>query len=198
MRSNHDRSSMKAICVYCGSSPGRTEVYKQAAGKVAEELLKRDLTLVYGGASVGVMGVLADSMLALGGKVIGVMPESLLRKEIGHRGLSELLVVSSMHERKTKMADLADGFIAMPGGAGTLEEIFEVWTWAQLGYHNKPCGLLNVAGYFDDLIRFMDHTVKEQFLRVAHRSMFIAEENASILLDRFSEYEPPTVEKWIR
>ena len=188
---------MKAICVYCGSSSGRTDVYKAAAQVLAQTLVARNLSLVYGGAAVGVMGVLADYMLQAGGSVIGVMPEDLLDKEIGHKGLTELHVVPSMHERKTMMAELADGFIAMPGGAGTLEEIFEVWTWAQLGYHKKPCGLLNVDGYFDHLLNFLNHAVDERFLRKEHRTLFFAEPSAEALLDQFAAFKAPAVEKWI-
>ena len=184
--------------MYCGSSPGRTTVYAEAARVLAKTLVTRGVHLVYGGASVGIMGVLADRMLEMQGRVIGVMPEDLQKKEIGHPGLTELHVVPSMHERKAMMANLADGFIAMPGGAGTLEEIFEVWTWAQLGYHKKPVGVLNVDGYFDHLLQFLDHAVDERFLRQEHRSWFFAASGADVLLDQFDAFMPATVEKWIR
>ena len=145
---------MKNICVYCGSSPGRQEAYSSAARALAKSLVDRNLGLVYGGASVGIMGLIADTVLQLGGRAVGVIPEALVRKEVAHKSLTELHVTQSMHERKTLMAELSDGFIAMPGGIGTLEEIFEIWTWAQLGIHAKPCGLLNAAGYFDALTTF--------------------------------------------
>lgn len=160
--------------------------------------MERGLGLVYGGASVGIMGVLADTVLSLGGRVTGVMPESIVRKEVAHRGLTELHVTSSMHERKMLMAELSDAFVALPGGIGTLEEVFEAWTWAQLGLHAKPCGLLNVAGYYDGLITFLDHTVAERFVKEANRSMLIVSDDPSGLLDRFAAYRPPAVEKWIR
>lgn len=188
---------MKNICVYCGANPGRQEAYSSAARDLAKALVDRDLGLVYGGASVGIMGLIAEAVLQLGGRVVGVMPEALVRKEIAHKRLTELHVTQSMHERKTLMAELSDGFIAMPGGIGTLEEIFEIWTWAQLGFHAKPCGLLNVAGYFDSLTMFLDHAVTEQFVKKPHRSMLIVEHESEALLDRFASYEPPSVQKWV-
>ncbi len=188
---------MKNICVYCGANPGRQEAYSGAARDLAKALVDRDVGLVYGGASVGIMGLIADSVLQLGGRVVGVMPEALVRKEIAHKRLTELHVTQSMHERKNLMAELSDGFIAMPGGIGTLEEIFEIWTWAQLGFHAKPCGLLNVAGYFDSLTTFLDHAVTEQFVKKPHRSMLIVDHEPEALLDRFAKYEPPSVQKWV-
>ena len=188
---------MKNICVYCGSNPGRLGAYADGARSLAKALVDRDLGLVYGGASVGIMGLIANSVLQLGGRAVGVIPEALKRKEIEHTGLTELHVTRSMHERKTLMAELSDGFIALPGGIGTLEEIFEVWTWAQLGFHAKPCGLLNVAGYYDGLTTFLDHTVAEQFVRPAHRSTLMVEPTADALLDRFASYQAPTVQKWV-
>jgi uncharacterized protein (TIGR00730 family) len=188
---------MKSICVYCGSSPGRLEAYSNAAVRLAKTLVERKITLVYGGASIGIMGLLADTVLQFGGKVVGVIPESLVRKEVAHKGLTELHVTQSMHERKTIMAKLAGGFLALPGGIGTLEEIFEVLTWAQLGFHKKPCGLLNVEGYFDSLNIFLDHSVREKFLRQPHREMLMVESDPEALLDRFAQYTPPTVEKWV-
>src|ERR1035437_5002585 len=188
---------MKNICVYCGSSPGRLEAYADGARALAKALVARDLGLVYGGASVGIMGLMADSVLQLGGRAVGVIPEALKRKEIEHQGLTELHVTKSMHERKTLMADLSDGFIALPGGIGTLEEIFEVWTWAQLGIHAKPCGLLNVAGYFDSLTTFLDHAAAEHFVKKPHRSILIVEHQPEALLDRFASYEPPALQKWV-
>jgi len=189
---------MKSVCVYCGSNEGRLPVYANAARSLGRALVERGLGLVYGGASVGIMGVLADTVLSLGGRVTGVMPESIVRKEVAHRGLTELRVTSSMHERKKTMAELADAFVALPGGIGTLEEIFEAWTWAQLGLHAKPCGLLNAAGYYDGLIAFLDHTVAERFVKEANRSMLIVSDDPSDLLDRFAGYRAPVVEKWIR
>jgi len=188
---------MKNICVYCGANPGRQEAYSGAARDLAKALVDRDLGLVYGGASVGIMGLIADAVLQLGGRVVGVMPEALVRKEIAHKRLTELHVTQSMHERKNLMAELSDGFIAMPGGIGTLEEIFEIWTWAQLGFHAKPCGLLNVVGYFDSLTTFLDHAVTEQFVKKPHRSMLIVDHEPEALLDRFARYEAPSVPKWV-
>jgi uncharacterized protein (TIGR00730 family) len=189
---------MKSVCVYCGSNEGRLPVYAEAARGLGQALVERGLDLVYGGASVGIMGVIADTVLGLGGRVTGVMPESIVRKEVAHRGLTELHVTSSMHERKMKMAELSDAFVALPGGIGTLEEIFEVWTWGQLGLHAKPCGFLNVAGYYDGLVAFLDHTVAERFVKEANRAMLIVSGDPAELLDRFEGYRAPAVEKWIR
>lgn len=185
------------ICVYCGSSPGRVDTYAASARELAATLVARDIGLVYGGASVGIMGLLADAVMAEGGRVIGVIPESLVQKEVAHHGLSELRITQSMHERKMLMADLSDGFIALPGGIGTLEEIFEIWTWAQLGLHAKPCGLLNVAGYYDTLSEFLDHTVAEAFLQPSHRAMLHVESAPGRLLDRFAGYTAPAMTKWV-
>lgn len=188
---------MKSVCVYCGSSAGRDPAYAEAARGLGKELVARGLGLVYGGSSVGIMKVVADTVLELGGRVTGVIPESLVRKEIAHRGLSELHVTGSMHERKMLMAELSDAFVALPGGIGTLEELFEAWTWAQLGLHGKPCGLLNAAGYFDGLIAFLDHAVRERFVKEANRAMLVVSNEPADLLDRFAAYRAPTVEKWI-
>ena len=188
---------MKNICVYCGSSPGRLEAYSDAARALAQALVDRDLGLVYGGASVGIMGLVADSVLQLGGRVVGVIPEALAQKELAHKSLTELHVTASMHARKTLMAELADGFIALPGGIGTLEEIFEIWTWAQLGFHAKPCGLLNVAGYYDGLIAFLDHSVAEQFVKPLHRSILTVEQEPAVMLDGFARYQAPSMHKWV-
>ena len=187
----------KAICVFTGSSPGARGDYAAAATALAEELVARGLDLVYGGANVGLMGTIADRVLELGGRVTGVIPESLVEWEVAHRGLTELRVVSSMHERKSLMADLSAGFIALPGGVGTLEETFEVLTWAQLGMHEKPCGLLNVAGYYDPLIDFLQHAVDERFLKNVHRELLMVEDSAASLLDAFASYQAPTVDKWV-
>lgn len=188
---------MKSICVYCGSSPGRLEAYANAARALAGTLVDRNIRLVYGGAGVGIMGLLADAVLELGGQAVGIIPEGLVRREVAHKHLTELHVTQSMHERKMLMAELSDGFIALPGGIGTLEELFEVWTWAQLGLHRKPCGLLNIAGYFDGLTAFLDHAVAEQFIKQPHHSILIVEREPEALLDRFDNYVPPAVTKWM-
>ncbi len=177
---------MKYICVYCGSRPGNDAVYVEAARCLAASMVRRNLGLVYGGASIGVMGAVADEVLRLGGSAVGVIPESLMTQEVAHSGLTELLVTSGMHERKTLMADRADGFVALPGGLGTLEEIFEILTWAQLRFHAKPCGLLNVNGYFDHLIAFLDHAVDQQFVSPAHRDYLRVGETPDSLLDELA------------
>lgn len=187
---------MQSICVYCGSAPGRGETYLNAARDFGTALAQRDVRLVYGGASIGLMGAVADAALAAGGKVIGVMPEALVRKEVAHRGV-ELIVTGSMHERKMTMADLADGFVALPGGIGTFEELFEIWTWAQLGFHRKPCGLLNVAGYYDSLLAFLDHARAERLLAQSVRDLLQVEDEAQALLDRFSAWQAPQVDRWL-
>ncbi len=188
---------MKRICVFAGSSRGAREDYAQAAERLARELVTRGYGVVFGGGRVGMMGVLADATLAAGGEVIGVIPKALLEKEVAHGGLTELRVVASMHERKAMMAELSEGFIALPGGLGTLEEFFEVLTWAQLGLHPKPCGLLNVSGYYDRLLEFLDLTVEERFVKSQHRALVITSTSPTDLLERFATYRPPQVEKWI-
>lgn len=188
---------MKRVCVYCGSSPGRNPAYREAARALGQALASRGLGLVYGGASVGVMGAIADAVLEQGCEAIGVIPQSLAVKEVAHPGLTRQYVVKSMHERKALMAELSDGFVALPGGWGTIEEIFEILTWAQLGFHEKPCGLLNVAGYFDGLFFFLEHAIEEQFVKPEYRAVLIMEESADRLLDRFASYQAPTIRKWI-
>jgi len=188
---------MKRICVYCGSSPGRKPEYRDAAKALGHELAARGLGLVYGGASVGVMGAVADAVLKKGGQAIGVIPLALATREVAHRGLDELFVVDSMHERKAKMAELSDGFIALPGGWGTIEEIFEMLTWAQLGLHQKPCGLLNISGYYDHLFTFLEHAIDQRFVREEYRPMIMMEQTAGGLLDRYQSYQAPSVKKWI-
>ena len=188
---------MGRICVFCGSSPGRSPAYTEAAVELGQTLVARGLGLVYGGASVGLMGKLADTVLEAGGEVIGVIPDSLLRYEVTHEGLPDLRVVGSMAERKTLMAELSDGFISLPGGTGTLDEMFEMLTWSQLGDHDKPSGLLDVEGFYSHLIAFLDHAVEERFLRPEHRAMLIVETSANALLDRFESYAAPKLEKWI-
>ncbi len=187
---------MNRLCVYCGSSPGTGDDYISAAQELGTLMLQQEIGLVYGGASLGIMGAIADTVLEGGGCVTGIIPQALHGKEIAHKGLTELHVVDSMHERKSLMAVLSDGFVAMPGGFGTLEEIIEVITWGQLGFHDKPCGLLNVAGYFDHLLAFLDHSQAEGFLRAQHRSMLLVASRPAALLEQFSNYAPPSIEKW--
>jgi len=188
---------MKRVCVFCGSSPGGNAKYVEGARHLGAVLAQRGLTLVYGGGNVGLMGRLADAVLAHNGQVIGVIPQALMDLEVGHSGLPDLRLVGSMHERKALMADLADAFIALPGGLGTLEEFCEILTWAQLGMHQKPCGLLNAQGYFEHLLTFLDHAVSERFVRPEHRAMILVEEDAAKLIERFEQYRPPRLEKWI-
>ena len=187
---------MKRLCVYCGSSPGAGEAYMDAARELAALLVRHGIDLVYGGAGIGSMGAIADAVLAGGGRVTGIIQKFLARKEIAHRGLTELHVVDSMHARKTLMADLSDGFIAMPGGYGTLEEIVEVVTWGQLGFHDNPCGLLNTGGYFNSLLAFLDNAQEQGFLRAQHRDMLLVGSTPVELLELFKNYTPPSVEKW--
>ena len=188
---------MRSVCVFCGSSTGNDPVYAEAARRLGYILADAGVTLVYGGGHVGLMGVIADAALRAGGEVIGVMPKSLIDREIGHRGLTRLHVVGSMHERKAMMAELSEGFVALPGGNGTLEEFLEVLTWAQLGQHDKPCGLLNILGYYDPLLAVFDNMVQREFLDPVHRDLVLVENDPGILLDRFEAYEPPGAVKWV-
>jgi uncharacterized protein (TIGR00730 family) len=188
---------MKRVCVFCGSSPGKGTFYVEAAASVGRTFARRGIGLVYGGGSVGLMGAVADGALAAGGEVVGVIPRALQLRELAHGKLSELHVVGSMHERKARMAELADGFVALPGGMGTLEELAEILTWAQLGLHRKPCGLLDVAGYWRTLIAFLDEAVREGFLRPEHRRLVLVDEDADALLDRFLAWQPPPLRRWI-
>jgi uncharacterized protein (TIGR00730 family) len=190
-------SAPRRLCVFCGSSPGNDEGYRRQAETVGRAMAARGIGLVYGGAHVGLMGAVADAALAAGGEVTGVIPQGLVDREIAHRGLTELRVVGSMHERKAVMADLADGFVALPGGAGTLEELFEVWTWAQLGLHAKPCGLLDATGFFEPLTRCLDHMVATGFVRPAHRAMLISAGSLDQLLEAFAAYRAPVDSKWV-
>jgi uncharacterized protein (TIGR00730 family) len=187
---------MPRICVYCGSNIGSRPIYEEAATALADVLVRHELELVYGGSDKGIMGVIANAVLELGGKVHGVIPQMLMEKEIAHQGITELHVVASMHARKTMMAALSDGFIAMPGGFGTLEEIIEIVTWGQLRFHDKPCGLLNVDGYFDHLIAYLDHASREGFLRNENREMLLVDEDPAALVRQFERYAAPHVEKW--
>ena len=189
--------TLRRVCVYCGANRGRDPAYAAAAQAMGRALAGRGIGLVTGGGRVGLMGVVADAALEAGGEVIGVIPDALMRKELAHTGLTELVVTASMHERKARMAELADGFVALPGGLGTYEELFEIWTWAQLGWHTKPCGLLNAAGFYDRLVAFLDGASEAQFLKAEHRAMLIVEDDPDRLLDRFDVYRAPTVAKWI-
>jgi len=188
----------RSICVFAGSSLGNSAAFRSAAKALGRQLVTSGYGLVYGGAHVGLMGVVADAVLAAGGCAIGIIPNFLVEKEVAHRGLSELKIVASMHERKDTMAKLSDGFIALPGGFGTIEEFFEVLTWGQLRLHGKPCGLLNVAGYYDDLLRFLDNTVSHRLVTPENRAMIAVEDDPRKLLERFSTYRAPTTSKWIR
>jgi uncharacterized protein (TIGR00730 family) len=189
---------MKRICVFCGSSVGGKPEYSEAAITLGGLLARRNIGLVYGGGNVGLMGVIANAVLDAGGEAIGVIPHSLAQREIEHRGLTELHVVDSMHTRKAMMADLSDAFIAMPGGVGTFEELFEAITWTQLGLHRKPCGLLNVAGFYTPLAAFIDQAVTEGFIKPVHRASIVVDDNAERLLDTLAAVSLPDVPKWIR
>lgn len=191
------RHPLRAVCVFCGSSPGNDPAYCRVAGELGELLARRGITLVYGGGNVGVMGALADGALRAGGRVIGVIPHGLVVKEAAHRDVDEMRVVDSMHDRKAMMADLADAFIALPGGLGTLEETFEVVTWAQLGIHHKPCAVLNVAGYYDGLIGFINYAVEKGLIRPEHRETILVDDHAERLLDHMAAYESPILDRWV-
>jgi len=190
-------TDLRSVTVYCGSNAGADPAYAEATRTLARVLVEAGIRIVYGGAALGLMGVLADTAMEAGGEVIGVMPQRLIDREIGHRGVKDLRVVSSMHERKALMAELADGFIALPGGIGTLEELIEVYTWSQLGIHRKPLGVLNVNGYYDSLAAFLDHAVRERFLPAQHREVLIFEPDPQALLARMADAETPTEEKWL-
>lgn len=188
---------LRRICVFCGSSDGDSPLFTEAARRLGTLLAERNIRVVYGGGCIGLMGAVADAAMAAGGEVDGVIPHHLMEKEIGHAGVTQLHLVDTMHERKALMADLSDGFVALPGGLGTLEELFEIWTWAQLGLHTKPVGLWNVADYYHDLIRFLDNAVNRGFVKPEYRAMLIAADDPSDLIDRMAAYQPPTVPKWI-
>ena len=190
---------MRQICVFCGSSKGRSNnaIYVDAAQQMGLALVRRSIGLVYGGGNIGLMGSLADTVLEAGGRVTGVIPQALLDLEVGHAGLTELHVVESMHERKAMMAELSDGFVAMPGGYGTLDEFCEVVTWAQLGIHRKPCALLNVEGYYDHLLALFDHATAEGFVDPIHRSLVLEDSDPERLLDRMDRYLAPALRQWI-
>jgi uncharacterized protein (TIGR00730 family) len=187
----------RSVCVYCGSSAGHDPVYAEAARALGQEMARQTLSLVYGGGHVGLMGIIADAVLEAGGKVTGVIPKALMDTEVGHDRLTRLLVVKDMHERKALMAEHADGFIAMPGGIGTLEELFEAMTWAQLGFHEKPVGLLNVNGFYDKLTAFLSQQEQEGFLRTEHRQLLINESDPATLLERLREFRMPEGVSWL-
>lgn len=185
------------ICVFSGSSHGTAPEYRTAASALGKLLAQRSIELVYGGAAVGLMGAVADATLAEGGRVTGIIPKALVDREIAHTGLTDLRIVNSMHQRKSVMASLSDGFIALPGGIGTLEELFEVWTWGQLGSHAKPCALLNISGFYDRMLGFLDQVAEQGFLRKSHRDMLLVEKDAGVLLHAFARYRAPVETKWV-
>ncbi len=186
---------MKSLCIYCGSSEGISSIYATSARELAKEMISANIKLVYGGGNVGLMGVIADEVLRLGGEVTGVIPKALLDKECGHRGLTRLHIVRDMHERKAMMAELSDGFIALPGGIGTLEELFEALTWSQLGFHDKPVGVLNVGGFYEGLIHFIDHLVAQGFLQSEQAALMLVESTPARLLQRVKSFEARPHEK---
>ena len=187
---------MKSICVYCGSSPGASPAYAEAARKLAQEMVKNNIALVYGGGNVGLMGIIASEVMKLGGEATGVIPKALLDKELGHDGLTRLHIVKDMHERKAMMAELSDGFVAMPGGMGTLEELFEVLTWAQLGFNYKPISLYNVEGFYNNLIAFVDHLVSQRFVSSDQSGLMMHEADPVKLIERFQTFKPTYKTKW--
>lgn len=188
---------MKRVCVFCGSNNGSRPVYVEAAKNVGTVLTAKGIDLVYGGGRIGLMGAIADAVIGAGGIVTGVIPETLVAKEVAHLGLADLRVVASMHERKALMAELSDGFIALPGGFGTFEEFCEILTWAQLGMHKKPCGILNVAGYYDSLLTLFDYATAENFVNPEHRALVLVENRIEGLLDAMTSYQSPQIDKWI-
>ncbi|KJK17860.1 TIGR00730 family Rossman fold protein [Pseudomonas sp. NPDC087612] len=188
---------VRSVCVFCGASTGVNPAYREAAIALGQAIAARGLTLVYGGGAVGLMGIVADAAMAAGGEVIGIIPEALKNAEIGHTGLTRLEVVDGMHARKARMAELSDAFVALPGGLGTLEELFEVWTWGQLGYHAKPLGLLDVNGFYSKLGSFLDHVVEEGFVRPQHRAMLQLADSPAELLEAMDNFEAPVLPKWV-
>jgi uncharacterized protein (TIGR00730 family) len=194
---NHRQNVLNSFCVFCGANAGANPAYRAAAEHLGAALAASGRRLVFGGGHVGLMGVVANATLAAGGRAVGVIPQHLVDLEVAHLGLTELRIVASMHERKAMMADLADGFVVLPGGIGTLEEFFEVWTWGQLGLHHKPYGLLNAAGFFDPLLRFLDHAVAEGFIRPEHRALLLVDDNVSRLLERLDAHDVAVLPKWI-
>ncbi|MEP9318574.1 TIGR00730 family Rossman fold protein [Pseudomonas sp. LABIM340] len=189
--------TLRSICIFCGASPGATPIYQEAAEALGRHLAENGIQLIYGGGAVGLMGMVANAALAAGGEVIGIIPQSLKDAEVGHSGLTRLEVVDGMHARKARMAELSDAFIALPGGLGTLEELFEVWTWGQLGYHAKPLGLLEVNGFFDPLLTFLDHLVQERFVRQPHRDMLQRAASPAELVSALAAWKPLAAPKWV-
>ena len=189
--------ALKRLCVFCGSSAGNDPVYREMATRFGELMVQSGQELVYGGGSVGLMGTIADAVLNAGGRVTGVIPQFLATRELLHEGVTDLRITTGMHERKALMAELSDAFVALPGGLGTYEELFEVMTWAQLGLHSKPIGLLNISGYFDPLVQLVDRAISTGFCRDEHRRLFIVDEQPERLLERLALHQPPTVGKWI-
>lgn len=187
--------TMKSLCIYCGASTGASPVYADAARAMAAVMVENGISLVYGGGRVGLMGVIADEVLRLGGQATGVIPQALMAREVGHAGLTQLHVVGNMHERKALMAELADGFVALPGGIGTLEELFEVFTWSQLGLHDKPVALLNAAGYYDGLIGFLEHMVRERFLKTEQAALLLHDTQPAALVARLQAFTAPARDK---
>jgi uncharacterized protein (TIGR00730 family) len=196
-KTENDFMAINTICIFCGSSHGATSAFAAATEQLGHVLAARGIDVVYGGGNVGLMGVLADSVLKAGGRITGVIPHALVARELAHQGLTSLHVVDSMHERKALMADLAGGFIALPGGFGTLEEFAEAVTWTQLGLHAKPCGLLNVAGFYDGLLAFLAHALQQEFLRPTHSQIVVADADPGALIDRLAAWSPPDVTRWI-
>ncbi len=194
---NSPRQSFRRLCVFCGSSKGLRPDYLAAAQALGRTMAERHIELVYGGGNIGLMGAVADAVIGAGGHVIGVIPGALLAREVGHRGLQDLRIVQTMHERKSLMAELSDGFIALPGGLGTFEEFFEIVTWAQLGIHTKPCGILNVAGFFDPLLALVDHAIGEGFIRAEQRALIHTHTQIAPLLDAMRRHHAPPADKWI-
>jgi uncharacterized protein (TIGR00730 family) len=190
-------NTLNSLCLFCGASPGADPAYRDAAASFGTTLAQQNIRLIYGGGSVGLMGVAADACLAAGGEVVGVIPRMLMEKEVGHAGVTQMYVVETMHERKALMTELSDGFIALPGGYGTLDELFESLTWLQLAYHTKPIGLLNVNQFFDGLITFLDHATDERFLRDLHRQSLQVDTNLETLLNKLRQAEAPDTGKWL-
>ncbi|MEY4565713.1 MAG: hypothetical protein RLY14_683 [Planctomycetota bacterium] len=188
---------MKSVCVFCGSSSGSKAIYREVAAAMGQAIAKRGMRLIYGAGNIGLMGIVADAAIKAGGEVIGVIPQFLVDKEVAHFGLTEMIIVNSMHERKARMADLADAFVALPGGFGTFEELCEVLTWSQLGLHNKPCGILNVANYYDPLLALFDHAVTERFLRSEYRSLVVSATDVEDMLKELESYRHESLQKWM-
>jgi uncharacterized protein (TIGR00730 family) len=189
--------TLRSVCVFCAANPGADPAYVQRTAAFGRFLAESGRRVVFGGGRTGLMGALAEGALAAGGEIVGVMPRHLVEREVAHTGLSELHVVGSMHERKARLAELSDGFVALPGGLGTLEELFETWTWGQLGLHRKPYGLLDIGGFFAPLLEFLDHAVREGFIRAEYRALLLVDSDPSALLDRMEAFDPPLLGRWL-